>query len=61
MVFIKRVWINQKKKMKTCMTKQEQINHWVQQYLQAKASGDKTKMKIYESVILKLGGKIPKL
>jgi hypothetical protein len=46
---------------KVCMSKQEQVNHWIQQYLQAKASGDKTKMKIYEALILKLGGKIPKL
>jgi hypothetical protein len=46
---------------KVSLSKQEQVNHWIQQYLQAKASGDKTKMKIYEALILKLGGKIPKL
>ena len=46
---------------KTAMSKQEQINHWIQQYLQAKSSGDKNKVKIYEALILKLGGKIPKL
>jgi len=46
---------------KVCLSKQEQINHWVQQYLQAKASGDKAKTKMYEAIILKLGGKIPKI
>jgi hypothetical protein len=48
-------------KPKTAMKKSEQINYWIEQYLQAKASGDKTKAKMFEAVILKLGGKIPKL
>lgn len=46
---------------KKCMNKQEQINHWVQQYLQAKAEGNTRLIKIYEVLILKLNGKIPKL
>lgn len=47
--------------MKTAMSKKDQINYWIEQYLQAKANGDKNKMKMYEAVIIKLGGKIPKL
>lgn len=46
---------------KKALTKQEQLNYWVEQYLQAKLSGDRIKIKMYESVILKLGGKIPKI
>lgn len=41
--------------------KKEQLDFWVQQYLQAKASGDTKMMKVYEAVILKLGGKVPKI
>lgn len=48
-------------KPKTCMSKKEQIEHWIQKYLEAKQSGDSKMMKIYESCILKLGGKIPRL
>lgn len=48
-------------KPKVGMSKSEQINHWTQQYLQAKASGNTKMAKLYESIILKLGGKIPKL
>lgn len=48
-------------KPKKCLTKQEQINYWIEQYLQAKANGDKTKTKMFEALIVKLGGKIPKL
>ena len=48
-------------KPKVCMSQKEQLDHWIQQYLQAKAKGDSRLLKIYESVILKLGGKIPKL
>lgn len=50
-----------KVKTKVGMSKSEQINHWTQQYLQAKASGNTKMLKLYESIILKLGGKIPKL
>lgn len=46
---------------KVALSKQEQINHWIQQFLQAKANGDKAKTKMYEAIILKLGGKIPKI
>jgi len=48
-------------KPKKCLTKQEQINHWVEQYFQAKTNGDKIKAKIFEALIIKLGGKVPKL
>lgn len=48
-------------KPKVCMTKQEQINYWIEQYLQAKTSGDRTKVKMFEAIIVKLGGKIPRL
>jgi hypothetical protein len=48
-------------KPKSNMPKIEQINYWIEQYLQAKASGDKTRMKMFEAVILKLGGRVPKL
>ena len=48
-------------KPKIAMKKSEQLNYWIEQFLQAKASGDKTKMKMFEAVILKLGGKVPKL
>jgi hypothetical protein len=37
------------------------VDHWVQLYLQAKASGDSKMAKLYESIIIKLGGKVPKL
>jgi len=46
---------------KKVMTKAQQIQHWTQEYLQAKASGNTKLMKIYEALILKLGGKLPKL
>ena len=46
---------------KTAMTVKQQIEHWTQQYLQAKANGDTKLLKMYEALILKLGGKIPKL
>ncbi len=48
-------------KPKKCLTKQQQIEHWTQQYLDAKAKGDSRLMKLYESVINKLGGKVPRL
>jgi hypothetical protein len=48
-------------KPKSCLTTKQQIDHWVQQYLQAKAEGNARLTKIYEALILKLNGKIPKL
>jgi len=48
-------------KPKKCLTKKEQIDHWIEQYLQAKVNGDKTKTKMFEALIIKLGGKPPKL
>ncbi len=48
-------------KPKVCMTKAQQVDHWKQQYLQAKANGDTTKMKMFEALIKKLGGAIPKI
>ncbi len=48
-------------KPKTAMTVKQQIEHWTQQYLQAKANGDTKLLKMYEALILKLGGKLPKL
>lgn len=46
---------------KKCLTKKQQLEHWHQLYLQAKTNGDSKKMKLYEAIILKLGGSIPKL
>lgn len=46
---------------KKCLSAKEQLDHWIQGYLQAKAEGDARLMKIYASLIVKLGGKIPKL
>lgn len=43
------------------MTQKQQLDHWTQQYLQAKADGNTKLTKIYEALIVKLGGKIPKL
>jgi hypothetical protein len=48
-------------KPKTALTKQQQIDYWIEQYLQSKASGDRNKMKMFEAIIIKLGGKIPRL
>ena len=48
-------------KPKTAMKKGEQLNYWIEQFLQAKASGDKTKAKMFEAIILKLGGKVPRI
>jgi hypothetical protein len=48
-------------KPKKALTKEQQIEHWVQIYLQAKQSGDTRLMKICKDVIVKLGGSIPKL
>jgi len=41
--------------------KKKSVEHWIQLYLQAKAEGNKTQMKLYASIITKLGGTIPKL
>lgn len=48
-------------KPKIAITKQQQINYWLEHYLQAKTNGDRNKMKIFEAIIIKLGGKIPRL
>jgi hypothetical protein len=48
-------------KPKKCLTKQEQINYWIEHYLQAKVSGDKAKTRMFESLIIKLGGRVPKI
>jgi hypothetical protein len=48
-------------KPKTALTVKQQIDHWTQQYLQAKADGNTKLMKIYEALIIKLGGKTPRL
>jgi hypothetical protein len=48
-------------KPKVCMSKKSQVDHWIQQYLQAKAEGNTRLLKIYEALIIKLDGKIPKL
>lgn len=48
-------------KPKVVLKKEEQINYWVQQYLQAKAMGDHSKLKIFKAIIEKLGGKVPKI
>jgi hypothetical protein len=48
-------------KPKICMTVKQQLEHWTQAYLQAKADGNTKLTKIYEALIVKLGGKIPKL
>jgi len=42
-------------------SRKEGLNYWIEQYLQAKAMGDKTKAKMFEAIILKLNGKIPRL
>lgn len=47
--------------MTTHMNKTKQIEYWIEQYLQAKAAGDKNKAKMFEAIIVKLGGKIPRL
>jgi hypothetical protein len=46
---------------KKCLTKKQQLEYWLQLYLQAKTSGDTKKMKLYEAIIIKLDGTIPKL
>jgi hypothetical protein len=43
------------------MSKKSQVDHWIQQYLQAKTEGNTRLLKIYEALIIKLDGKIPKL
>lgn len=48
-------------KPKKALTKQQQIDFWIEEYLQAKTNGDTKRMKMFEAVILKLGGKIPKI
>jgi hypothetical protein len=48
-------------KPKVALTKEQQIEHWIQIYLQAKQSGNTRVMNICKDIIIKLGGKIPKL
>jgi hypothetical protein len=48
-------------KPKICLTKKQQIEHWTQLYYQAKADGNTKLMKLYEALIVKLGGTISKL
>jgi hypothetical protein len=48
-------------KPKIALTIKQQIEHWTQQYLQSKADGNTKLTKIYEALIIKLGGKIPKI
>ena len=45
---------------KICLTKQQQVDHWQQLYLQAKLDGKTDLMKKYGAILLKLGAKIPK-
>ena len=47
-------------KPKKCLTKKEQVLYWTEHLMQAKIDGDTKKVKIYESLILKLGGVIKK-
>lgn len=46
---------------KTGQTKEQQIEYWIQSYLQAKQSGNTKLMSIFKDIIEKLGGKVPKL
>jgi len=48
-------------KPKRALSKEQQLDHWIQQYLQAKASGNTKLANICKDIIVKLGGKIPKL
>jgi len=47
-------------KQKICLTKKQQVEYWTQHLIQARIDGDTKKVKIYESLILKLGGVIKK-
>lgn len=47
-------------KEKKCMSRADQLSYWIQQYLQAKTEGNTKLIRIYEALIVKLGGKIPK-
>ena len=46
---------------KKAIPRKEQVDYWIEQFLQAKASGDKTRMKMFEALIIKLGGKVPRI
>ena len=39
----------------------KELEHWIQEYLQAAAQGNKNLMRIYAAIITKLGGTPPKL
>jgi len=41
--------------------KDKKIEHWIQMYLQAKENGDTKLMKMYEAIIKRLNGQLPKL
>lgn len=59
MVQSKRVRAN--KAQKAVKSKEESIQVLQEQYLQAKASGDTKIMKMLESILKRLGAKVPKL
>lgn len=44
--------------LKSDHKKNKGVEHWIQLYLQAKASGDKRLMDLYAKIILKVGGKV---
>lgn len=48
-------------KPKTMMPQKNQLEYWIERYLQAKTDGDTKRMKMYSDLINKLGGKTPKL
>jgi hypothetical protein len=48
-------------KPKKRLNKKEQVDYWIQLYLDAKQKGDSKIMKACESIINKLGGKISRL
>jgi len=47
-------------KPKVRLTIKQQIEHWAQLYTQAKTEGDSKKAKLYEALIIKLKGRVPK-
>ena len=55
---VQNTWL--KMKPKVCLTKKQQVEYWTQHLIQARIDGDTKKVKIYESLILKLGGVIKK-
>ena len=47
-------------KPKVCLTKKQQLDHWTGLLFQARIDGDTKKVKIYEALIIKLGGVPPR-